>query len=177
MQTVEIRTPIDQLIKCNGYPMNRRQLLLVTASSAIAVTKTTAATSVAALNIEKFTHQPISGWQIEFSSGVREIGSRTALFVLGKCECAVPEIAKLDLPISTVGYLDGSVHSPSSGDFFAEGWNINRKRISKIDDAIGFAKRTIDANDRVILLGNFSAPFASEMLATLAKMARHTNIP
>ena len=177
MQTVEIRTPIDQLIKCNGYPMNRRQLLLATASSAIVTTKTTAAASVAAPNIEKFAHQPIVGWQIELSSDTREVDSHTALFVLGKCECAVPEIAKLNLPISTIGYLDGSVHWPSSGDFFAEGWNIGRKRISKIDDAMEFAKRTIEANNRVILLGNFSAPFASEMLATLAKMARHTNRP
>ena len=120
MQTVEIRTPIDQLIKCNGYPMNRRRLLLATASSAIATTKTTAAASVAAPNIEKFAHQPIVGWQIELSSDTREVDSNTALFVLGKCECAVPEIAKLNLPISTIGYLDGSVHWPSSGDFFVD---------------------------------------------------------
>ena len=157
--------------------MNRRQLLITTLSSAMAVKQTTAAPSVVAPNIKKFTHRPIIGWQIEFLSGVCNVDSRTALFVLGKCECAVPEIAKLDLPISTVGYLDGSVHSPSSGDFFAEGWNIDRKRISKIDDAMEFAKRAIDANDRVVVLGNFSAPFASEMLVSLATMARHTNRP
>ena len=157
--------------------MNRRQLLIATLSSAIAVKQATAAASVAAPNIEKFAHRPIIGWQIELPSGVRKVGCRNVLFVLGKCECAVPEIAKLNFPISTVGYLDGSVHSPSLGDLFADIWSVDRKRISKIDDAMEFAKRTIDANDRIILFGNFSAPFASEMLVSLATMARHTNRP
>ena len=116
-------------------------------------------------------------WQITLDHAAKESDQRTALFVLGGCDRAIPEIAKLNLPIGMIAYFDDSVPGPEFSSFIAECWNIDRKRISKIDDATAFAKQAIDANDRIVLLGNFSAPFASQMLVSLATMARHTNRP
>jgi len=121
-----------------------------------------------AFNLEEF----VSCWQITIDRALKESDQRTALFVLGGCDCAIAEIAKLNFPISNITYFDNSVPGPDFGRFMADCWQVNRKRISKIDNAMEFAKRTIDTNARVILLGNFSAPFASQMLVSLATMAR-----
>lgn len=122
-------------------------------------------------------NQPSNCWELSARRRSRARSPRVALFVLGACEHALAEIDTLHMPLSSVAYLDDSIPGPSFGDYTAEYWKVDRKRIRKIDNAIEFAKRAIDANDRVVLIGNFSAPFASDMLVSLATMARDMNRP
>ena len=116
-------------------------------------------------------------WQMTVDSAVKNRDEKTALFVLGACASAIAEIAKLNLPMSTIAYFDDSLCCPEVRRYSAEYWDVDYERIAHIDNPMEFAKRTIDANDRIILLGNFSAPFASQMLVSMATMARHTNRP
>lgn len=154
--------------------MNRSEILIGTVCTAIAADAVGVNREVCAPNLDQ---ELLSCWGITPNRALKESDQRTALFVLGGCDCAIAEIAKLNLPTSAIAYFDDSVPGPDFGRFMAECWNVDSERISKIDNAMEFAKRAIDANDRVVLLGNFSAPFASEMLVSLATMARDMNRP
>lgn len=154
--------------------MNHREVLIGTVCTA--VTAESAGTNHE-VRASRWDQAFLSCWQITLDRALWESDQTTALFVLGGCDCAIAEIAKLNLPTSAIAYFDDSVPGPHFGRFMAECWNVDRERISKIDNAMEFAKRTIDANDRVVLLGNFSAPFASHMLFSLAALARDMNRP
>ncbi len=157
--------------------MKRRTILTGTVSAVIAA-KTPAISASGEAPLCALDNDPPSNcWEVRARRRSRERSPRVALFVLGACQHALAEIDTLDLPLSSVAYLDDSIPGRSFGDFTAECWKVDRKRISKIDNAMQFANRAIDANDRVVLIGNFSAPFASNMLVSLATMARDMNRP
>lgn len=158
--------------------MDRREVLIGT----VCATLTTDALSNARWLPDKVAtvvsdEEFLSCWQITIDRALKEIDRRTALFVLGGCDCAIAEIVKLNLPIGTIAHIDDSVAGPDCARYMAECWNVSRECVNKIDNAMEFAKQAIDANDRVALLGNFSAPFSSQMLVSLATMARDVNRP
>lgn len=105
-----------------------------------------------------------------------EGGQRTAVIVLGRCDVAIPEITRLGLSIGTLAYFEGSTYGPNAEAGFAEAWAVDRACMRKVENTHGFVLWVTENHERVAILGNFSAPFATRMLGLIAEEARRANV-
>ncbi len=154
--------------------MNRREVLIGTVCMAIA---TRAVASSGDLSTPSRDEAYAGGWAIACDNPISERSQRVAVFALGKCGDAIAEIDRLALRLSTLAYFSGSMYGSNAEAFLGEIWNVDRARIVKVEDALALALRAATKCDRVVLLGNFSAPFASRILFKLAMVARDLHLP
>lgn len=117
------------------------------------------------------------GCVVSTDGGSSALGQRTAVFVLGRCDVAISEITRLGLSIRTLAYFEGSTYGPNAEAGFADVWNVGRKRIRKVKNTYRLVEWVAENHDRVAILGNFSAPFASRMLDFIARKARRAGMP
>ena len=152
--------------------MNRREILIGSVCVAISVTARGSGRGA----FSSPTHQLIGdGCVISTHSGLSVLDKGTAVFVFGCCESAISEITRLGLSLRTVAYFGGSTHGPNAEALLAGLWTVPREGIRKIDNTSEFVDWVVENHDRVALIGNFSAPFASRMLVLIAAKARKLN--
>lgn len=152
--------------------MNRREILIGSVCVAISVTARGSGRGA----FSSPTHQSIGdGCVISTHSGLSVLDKGTAVFVFGCCESAISEITRLGLSLRTVAYFGGSTHGPNAEALLAGLWTVPREGIRKIDNTSEFVDWVVENHDRVALIGNFSAPFASRMLVLIAAKARKLN--
>ena len=154
--------------------MNRREILIGSVCGAISA-------KADSTKLELFpssTQQSFgNGCIISTKYSLSSCRQRTAVFVIGRCESAIPEITRLDLPIHTLAYFEGSVYGPNVEALFADAWSISHESVDKVDDVMRFVKRTVATHNRFVIIGNFSAPFASSLLFSVAAKARSIHHP
>ena len=154
--------------------MSRRDFLIGSVCSAISAT----AYSTKLDLLPSSTQQSLgNGCIISTKHSLSLSHQRTAVFVIGRCESAIPEITRLGLPIHTLAYFEGSVYGPNVEALFADAWNISHESVGKVDDVMRFVKRAVATHNRFVIIGNFSAPFASSLLSSIAAKARSIHHP
>ena len=154
--------------------MNRREILIGSVCGAISAKADSTKCELLSLSTQQsLGNGCIVSTKRRCSSG----GQRTAVFVMGRCASAIAEITRLGLPIHTLAYFDGSVYGPNVAALFAEAWNISSESVDKIDDVTRFLHWAVATHTRFVIIGNFSAPFASSLLFHIAKKARLIDHP
>ena len=161
--------------------MNRRQLLggaaCGTISANVAAVSETSRKPCKMTRARAPTAMRRHCWHISPKRAIVDGGTRNALFVFGACERAIAEIDFLDLPLTGITILSDSLAGPGYEEHASELYGMRAGRLNNLSSPLESVKRSMRENDRVVLLGNFSAPFASQILVSLATMARDMGRP
>ena len=154
--------------------MNRREILIGSVCGALSAK----ANSTELEFFPSSSQQSLgNGCIISTKYSLSSCRQRTAVFVIGRCESAIPEITRLGLPIQTLAYFEGSAYGPNVEAIFADAWNLSHESVDKVDDVMRFVKRAVAIHNRFVIIGNFSAPFASSLLFSIAAQARSIDHP